>query len=116
MVDGKWKKLFWSESKKWHKTNENILKIATGQEDYYTTGCLLNYPYFKENSKVIGIDLIKQQALDADPKANQQINFTRNLEGTGNATIFLFTEEVKKNILAFSQGTMRVLWIDFALI
>ena len=65
---------------------------------------------------MIGIDLIKQQALDADPKANQQINFTRNLEGTGNATIFLFTEEVKKNILAFSQGTMRVLWIDFALL
>ena len=50
---------------------------------------------------MIGIDLIKQQALDADPKANQQINFTRNLEGTGNATIFLFTEEVKKTYWLF---------------
>ena len=35
----------------------------------YTTGCLLYYSYFKENSKLIAIDLSKQQALDADFKA-----------------------------------------------
>ena len=37
---------------------ENI-KTATGQRDDYTTGCLLDYPYFKENYEIIAIDLIK---------------------------------------------------------
>ena len=48
--------------------------------DDYQTGCLLDYPYFKENYKVIGIDLSKHQALDADPRAIQQVIFTGNLE------------------------------------
>ena len=42
------------------KTYENIIKIGTGQGDDYTTGCLLDYPYFKENYKMIAIDLSKQ--------------------------------------------------------
>ena len=54
-------------------TYENIRKIATGQGDDYTTGCLLDYPYFKNYNKMIAIDLSKQQALDADSKAMQQI-------------------------------------------
>ena len=58
------------------KTYENTIKIATGQGDDYTTGCLLDYCYFKENYKMIAIDLSKQQVLDADPRAIQQINFT----------------------------------------
>ena len=62
------------------KTYENILKIATGQGDDYTTGCLLDYSYFKENYKMIAIDLSKQQVLDVDSRAIQQINFTANLE------------------------------------
>ena len=60
------------------KTYENIRKIATGQGDDYTTGCLLDYSYFKENYKMIAIDLSKQQVLDADPRKIQQINFTAN--------------------------------------
>ena len=48
------------------KTYGNIRNIATDQEDDYTTGCLLDYPYFKENYKMIALDLSKQQALDAD--------------------------------------------------
>ena len=48
------------------KTYENIRKIATGQGDDYATGCLLDYPYFKENYKMRTIHLSKQQALDAD--------------------------------------------------
>ena len=54
-------------------TCENIRKIATGQKDDYTTGCLLDYTYFKNYYKMIVIDLNKQQALDADPRAIQQI-------------------------------------------
>ena len=50
-------------------TCENIIKIATGQGDDYTTGCLLDYNYFKYNYKMIAIDLSKQQVLDADPRA-----------------------------------------------
>ena len=53
------------------KTYENIRRIATGQGDDYTTGCLLDYSYFKENYKMIAIDLSKQQVLDADPRAIQ---------------------------------------------
>ena len=70
----------------------------------YATGCLLDYPYFKENYKLIAIDLSKQQALDAGPKAIQQINFTCNWERQGNAdtTLFFIIEEAKEIILDFS--------------
>ena len=50
-------------------TYDNIRKIATGQRDDYTTGCLLDYPYFIDTYKMIAVDLSKQQALDADPRA-----------------------------------------------
>ena len=59
---------------------ENIRKIAIGQGDDYTTGCLLDYSYFKKCYKMIAIGVSKQEALDADPKAIQQINFTANLD------------------------------------
>ena len=58
-------------------TYENIRKIATGQRDDHTTGCLFDCPYFKDSYKMIAIDLSKQQALDADPRAIQQINLDR---------------------------------------
>ena len=51
------------------KTYENIREIATSQGNDYTTGCLLDYPYFRENCKKNAIDLSKQQALDSDPRA-----------------------------------------------
>ena len=53
------------------KTYENIRKIATGQGDDYTNGCLLDYSYFKDHYKIIAVDLSKQQALDADRRAIQ---------------------------------------------
>ena len=46
-------------------------KIAIGQGDDYTTGCLLDYNYFNKHYKMIAIDLSKHQALDGDPKAMQ---------------------------------------------
>ena len=60
-------------------TYDNIRKIPTGQGDDYKTGCLLVY-YFNNYYKMIAIDLSKQQTLDADLKAIQQINFTANLD------------------------------------
>ena len=82
------------------KTYENIRKTATGQED--------DYPYFKENYKMIAIDLSKQQALDADPRAIQQINFSANLDRVENKTFFII-EEAEKTVLDVSQGTVKVL-------
>ena len=83
-------------------------KIATGQGNDYTTGCLLDYPYFKDSFEMIALDLIKQ-ALDADPRAIQQINFAANLDRAGNTRIYFILEEAKETILNFSQGTAKVL-------
>ena len=58
---------------------------------------------------MIAIDLSKQQALDADLKAIQQINFTANLDQEGNTTMFFIIEEAKGTILEFSKGTVTVL-------
>ena len=58
---------------------------------------------------MIMIDLSKQQALDADPKAVQQINFTGNLERDDGAIMFYIIEKAKETILDFSQGTVNVL-------
>ena len=73
------------------------------------TGWLLDYPYFKNYYKMIAIYLSKQQALDADQKAMEQINFTANLDQDGNTTTFFITEEAKETILDFSQETVKVL-------
>ena len=58
---------------------------------------------------MIVIDLRKQQALDVDPRAIQQINFTANLDRAGNTRIYFILEETKETILDFSQGTVKVL-------
>ena len=58
---------------------------------------------------MIAVDLSKQQALDADPKAIQQINFTANLDRAGNTRLYFILEEAKETIFEFSQGTVKVL-------
>ena len=58
---------------------------------------------------MIAIDLSKQQALHADPRAIQQINFTVNLDRAGNTSIYFIFEEAKETILDFSQGIVKVL-------
>ena len=60
----------------------------------------LDYNYFKNYYKIIAIDLSKQQALDADPKAIKQINFTGNLENQ--SAVFLVVEEAKETVLDVS--------------
>ena len=107
MVDGK--NLFDQPVKNNKLTYENIRKIGTGQGDGYTTGCLLDYIYFRNYCKIIVVDWSKQQALDVDPKAIQQINFTANLDRAGNTRIYFILEEAKETVLEFSQGTVKVL-------
>ena len=80
-------------------TYDNIRKIAACHGDDYTTGRLRDYDYF---NKMIAIDLGKQQALDADPKPIQQINFTVNLEQQA------IIKEAKGIVLDFSRGTVKV--------
>ena len=58
---------------------------------------------------MIAIDLSKQQALDADPKAIQQINFIANLDRGGNARFYFIFEEAEESFFEFSKGTVKVL-------
>ena len=111
MIDGR--NFFDQPTDSTAKTYENIRKIATGQGDDYATGFLLDYPYFKDHYKMIAIDLSKQQALDADPRAIQQINFTANLDRSGNITMLFIIEEAKENIFEFPQGIVKLRWMQF---
>ena len=107
MIDGK--KFFDQSIKNDKTTYKNIRKSTTGQGDDYRTGCLLDYAYLKNYFKMIPIDLSKQQALDADHRAIQQISFTANLDRVRNTRIYFILEEVTETVLHFSQGTVKVL-------
>ena len=102
-------KNFWSASKKWfdniwkHSKNCNLSKYG------YGTGCLLGYDGFKNNYKMIAIDLSKQQALNDDTKVIHQINFNVNLDRGGQTAMYFITEEAKETILDFPQRTVRIL-------
>ena len=58
---------------------------------------------------MIVVDLSKQQALDADPKAIRPINFTGNIDTSGNTRFYFILEEAKVTVFEFSQGTVKVL-------
>ena len=90
-------------------TYHNVRKIATGYGDDYATGCLLDYPYFIETYKMIAVDLSKQKALDFDPKAIQQINFTGNVDRAGNTRVYFILEETKETVLDFSKRIVKVI-------
>ena len=80
------------------KQYEEVRKISTGQSDDYSTVCLLDYVYFKDDFRLITADLSKQKALDADPKAIQQIIFTGQVDDEA-LTVFYILEQskVKRN-------------------
>ena len=83
----------------------------TSQGDDYTASCLLDYVYFKNYYKMAAIDLSKQQALDADPKAIQQINSTENLGRYRSTPTFFIIEKAKETILDFLKGLVKVVWM-----
>ena len=89
------------------KLYDEIRKISTGQGDDYTTGCLLDFSYFKKNYRLIAADLSKQKALDADSRATQQIIFTGKIRATQDNTrviIYYIREQSNETILKFSKG------------
>ena len=104
MIDGK--KIFDQPVKNNKITYENIRKKC-----YWSRRLLYNWLFknLKNYYKMIVVDLSKHQALDADPKAIQQINFTQNLDKGGNTRIYFILEEAKETVLDFSQGTVKVL-------
>ena len=107
MIDGK---NFFDQPVKNNKLPyENIRKIATFRGDDYTTGCLFDYIYFKNYYKMIAVDLSKQQTLDVDPKAIQQLNFTANLDRAGRTILYFILQEAKETVFEFLQGTVKVL-------
>ena len=94
------------------KQYDKIRKKSTGQDDDYTTGCLLDFAYFEKNYRLIAANLNKQKALDADPKAIQQIIFTGKIKATEAYTriiIYYILEKSKETKLEFSKGTTKVL-------
>ena len=68
---------------------DKVRKVSTRQGDHYTTECLLDYAYFKDNYRLIAVDSSKQKALGADPRAIQQIVFQGAAGGDNNITLFL---------------------------
>ena len=90
-----------------------VIPSAAGETKFKITETKLYVPVVtlstQNNYKIIAIDLSKQQALDADPRAIQQINFTANLDRPENTTMFFIIEEAKESALDFSQETVKVL-------
>ena len=93
------------------KQNDEVRKVSTGHRDDYTTGSLLDYAYFKNNYKLIAVDLSKQKSLDVDPRAIQQIVFQGVAGGDNDLKIRPYTilEQSKETILEFYKGTAKVL-------
>ena len=88
---------------------DEVRKVSTRQGNDYTTGCLLDYPYFKDKYRLIAVDLSKQKALDPDPRAFQQIVFQGGGGGADSTKVRLYTilEKSKETLLKFYKGTAK---------
>ena len=89
------------------KQYNEVRKILTGQSDYYTTGCSLDFANFEKIYRLIAADVRKQKPLDADSRAIQQIIFTG--KASAGVMIYYILEQPKEIILPFSKGTTKVL-------
>ena len=100
------------------KQYDEVRKVSTGQGDDYNTGCLLDYANFKDSCRIIAVVLSKQKALDADPRAIQQIVFQGIARGDTDTKIRLYTilEKIKRNnfrILQRKRNFVRIYkWLN----
>ena len=101
LIDGK--SFFDLSVKNEEETYETIMDMSNNND--YTTGNLLDFAYFKENYRLIAIDLSKQTKLK-DP---QQISFIGKLLATGGATMFFIIEKSEETTLNFSQNSVTIL-------
>ena len=85
------------------KAYEKIIDMSNNE---YTTGNLLDFAYYKENYKLIAIDLSKQTKIK-DP---QQIDFIGKIEGHDNGvTMFFIIEKSKETTFEFLQSSVNIL-------
>ena len=77
----------------------------TSKNNDYTTGCLLDYEYFKDPYRLIAIVLSKRIELE-NPDLKQRINFIGWLEE--NATMFFIIEKKEKTTFDFSQNSVTL--------
>ena len=93
------------------KQYDEARQVSTGHDDHYTTGSLLDYGYFKDNYRLIAVDLSKQRALDADPRAIQQIVFQGFVGGDDNTKTRLYAnlKQSKEIVLEFCKETAKLL-------
>ena len=83
---------------------EKIIEMSRNND--YTTGNLLDFAYFKENYRLVAIDLSKQTKLK-DP---QQINFIGKLENQDHgATMFFIIEKSEETTFNFSQNSVTII-------
>ena len=87
------------------KQYDEFRKVSTGQGHNYTTGCLLDYQYFKDHYWLISVDLSKQKELDADSRSIQQIKFYGMLRT--NSQVCTVLEKSKETMLEFYKGTTK---------
>ena len=85
------------------ETYEKIIEMSNNND--YTTGNLLDFSYFKENYKLIAIDLSKQTKLK-DP---QQISFIGQLDKDHGATMFFIIEKSEETAFNFSQNSVTII-------
>ena len=102
LIDGK--SFFNLPVKNEEEAYEKIIKMSNNVD--YTTGNLLDFAYFKENSRLIATDLSKQTKIN-DPK---QINFIGKIENENNGeTIFFIIQRTEKTTFEFSQNSVNIL-------
>ena len=102
LIDGK--SFFDLPVKNEEEAYEKIIEMSNNND--YTTGNLLDFAYFKENYKLIAIDLSKQTKLK-DP---QQISFIGKLENQDHgATMFFTIEKSEGTTFNFSQNSVNIL-------
>ena len=91
------------------KQYDKVRKVSTGQDDDYTTVCLLDYAYFEDNHRLIAADLSKQKALETDPRAIQKLVFQGVIRGDNNTQKRLYTilERSKETVLEFYKGKAK---------
>ena len=86
---------------------DELRKVTLGKGDDYTTGCLLDFAYFKRDCKIIAVDLSKQKELDADPRAIKQIEFVGTVAAP--SSIVTVLENSKETVLEFFKGTTKII-------
>ena len=89
------------------KQYDEVRKVSTGQGDDNSTECLLDYQYFKDNYRLIVVDLSKQKELDSDSRAIQQIEFYGMLKN--NSQVDTVLAKSKETMLEFYKGKAQVL-------